>query len=334
MIQKEVGPQDVYDGASYDLSHQIGYGIDVNFYVYKYGIENTDVLEVLKQHPVLCCLLGSVIDQSLGRDPRPDGIERPYYILQEGSGLFGLKNKDDAMRWKGIFNHTIGSARLVEKTATVLSQLSEEQTRQFEERGYDIDSFQKINPQLLRDFMFVTHAARRQVDERGWHDIHDIAHPNGPYGDVRDTGFLTEQILREHNVPKEFTEMIKVEQHAEHLLDLETGGKFTDLRFAILGYSDWIFNQKPVTLEERFKGLGTSGRETKEVLKKLEQAGKRFEEDLQEITGMTWADIVQAPIPQWEYDIREAYCAPSGLSTDQVFPVFWETWQQERQKSV
>lgn len=236
------------------------YGIDVKQFVERFDA-HPDIWETLRKYPTLCYLLGNVqsaIDASTReqiRDSRPDKVERPIWFLEEGSGMFGLRNPDDAMRWKGIFNHVMGSARNVETVATILKNLTDEQKQEFVKRGYDEDSLENIKPQLLRDFMFAAHARRRTVDEHVWHGCSDTAHPTGEHGDVRDSGELTESLLRKYGAQDEFLELIKVEQHAELLINHEQDEKYTDLRFAILTYCDWIFSQKPVTLDERFDGL-------------------------------------------------------------------------------
>lgn len=86
-----------------DFKHQ--YGVPVELFLEYYNVRSPEVEASLRDHPTLCYLLGNVTAESQGVDNRPDGVMRPVYFLTEGSAMFGLEKKEDAMRWRGIFNH-------------------------------------------------------------------------------------------------------------------------------------------------------------------------------------------------------------------------------------
>src|SRR5581483_12490447 len=103
--------------------------IPVATYVDRFGVANAEVLEVLGEFPTLCYLLGNTTIDPMGQDSRPDGTTRPIYYLTECSGMFGLKAPDDAMRWRGIFNHVMGTARQVYFVANRLAHLNSTQKK-------------------------------------------------------------------------------------------------------------------------------------------------------------------------------------------------------------
>src|SRR3989338_6736809 len=123
--------------------------IDVPKYIEAYSIKNPTTIEALKTHPGLCFLLGRVTDEPQTRDVKFDGVERDVHYLTEGSGMYGLTHPDDAMRWKGIFNHIVGTARQVNYMSQTLAGITDEQKQAFADWGYDISSFDEIDPKLL-----------------------------------------------------------------------------------------------------------------------------------------------------------------------------------------
>jgi hypothetical protein len=289
------------------------YGIDATKFIERFDVNDEKTRETLYEFPTLCYLLGKVTDKPQGKDSRPDGVERQILYLTNGSGLFGLKNLEDAQRWKGIFNHIVGSARQVYFLSQKLLSLDDKQEEELIYSGFDMNSLRGIDPKFLRDFMFVSHAGRRQIDERDWHNLKDESHPKG------DSESLTFKLLKIENTPIKFTNFLKVENH-EFLKVLGKRGHFVDIPTNILTYCDWTFGQEPVTLEDRFKSLRSSKRQPPEILDILEKCGNYFEKGLKKTLGPDFfAQMSQAYYP-WETEIRKAYCSPSGSDMKTLFP--------------
>ena len=162
--------------------------------------------------------------------------------------------------------------------------------------------------------MFVSHAARRQVDEWKRHGLEDSVHREGESED------LTENLLREENAPEKFLSLMRVENH-EFIIASATNGRLPNLPMNVLMYCDWTFGQKPDTLKERFAGLRKSHRKSDEILDALEDMGTYFQEAVFEVFGPEIFDQMTKAGPyDWETQIREAYCSPSGLKIEEVFP--------------
>lgn len=293
-----------------------GFETIVDASIRRYDVTHSQVKEILHEFPSLQFLLGNVSQEPVGRDKQPDGIDRPIYFLTEGSGMFGLKNPDDAMRWRGIFNHIMGTARQVYYLADRLTQLSSEHIQALGDRGFDMSTLSGINPRTLRDFMFVFHAGRRQSDEYTRHGLRDTAHPTG------DSGINTYQLLKKEGAPQLFLDLMRVEMHADHLAASAARYiYFPDLIDNVLTYPDWTFGQTPNTLAERFVELRQKEREPPGILDILEQCGTTFETAVKDIVDPNiFTQMTHAGPYDWETKIRQAYCAPSGLTLDAVFP--------------
>lgn len=289
------------------------YGVDVDKFIKEYAVEQENVQEALRWYPTLCYLLGDVEDAQM-RDSRPDGIDRPIWFLKEGSGMFGLKNPEDAMRWKGIFNHIVGSAGQVMWLADQLKNLTEDQKQEFIKRGFSLQTLESLDPILLRDFMLISHAGRRQMDEFHWHNLRNEAHPS------EDSGKNTEFLLQHYDADPRFIDMMRTEKH-EYLKDIGKDGYIPSLVDNICTYCDWTFGQRPMSLRERFDSLRKSKRVSDEMLTILETAGTAFEKALKEIVD---SDIFEhmrdRKYYDWEYEIRHGYCISAGLSINIVFP--------------
>lgn len=281
----------------------------------RYNVEHTLVRETIHEFPELRFLLGHITNEPQGTDRRPDNVERPVYYLTEGSGMFGLANSHDAMRWRGIFNHVMGTARQVYWLAQRVAGLPSYQIAEFGDRGYDVPTLLRIRPEALRDFMFVSHAGRRQMDEYNWHGLRDRVHPSA------DSGFNTYRLLKQEGAPPLMLDLMRVEMHAHHLAKAVRGNMLPDMIDNLLTYPDWTFGQSPVTLTERFAGLRKSGRSEPEITNILEQCGAAFERDLIDIVDPDiFVKMTHAGPYTWETKIRNAYCAPSGLAMSKVFP--------------
>ena len=278
------------------------------------------VQEALRDFPTLSYLLGRVepayINNNLIFDERPDNKFRPVSFLKEGSGMFGLTDRDDALRWRGIFNHIMGSARQIFYLAERLAKLTPQQKQQFAALGYDLASFDQLDPNFLRDFMFISHAGRRQMDEYNWHDLRDGAHPGG------NSEQNTVELLRNSKADPRIIDLMRVETHVDYLAkEAGTTKILPNIVDNVYSYSDWTFGQKPNTLTERFKGLRESKRAPANILDLLEACGNSFEQALKNIVSPTiFEEMTQIGPYDWETQIRQAYCASAGLKFSEVFP--------------
>lgn len=287
----------------------------------KYKVVEKKTIEAIEEIPSLSFLLGQVTTQPLFSDDRPDNKVRPIWLLKEGSGLFGLKNPADAERWKGIFNHVIGTARQTLILSSFLVNLSPSEIESFAERGYDTPSLSRLNPLLLRDFMLVSHAGRREADEMKWHA--NLVDPRISQQRSSDSAIATVNQLRSASAPKMYLELMRVEAHDYLTGQIEKSGMLRDFEDISLTIPDWMFGQKPNSLQERFLGLRASHRLDEAILDKLEMGASRFEVDFQEITGTNLLGLMTTAEPfAWEGKIREAYCATSGIDQEETFPDF------------
>jgi hypothetical protein len=74
-------------------------------------------------------------------------------------------------------------------------------------------------------------------------------------------------------------------------------------------------------LDARFEQLKTSNITTPEILQLLKPCAETFMEATREILGKDFFDrMLRAGPYEWEKEIRQAYCAPSGLQVRDVFP--------------
>lgn len=328
MVRLPDGPH----GKGVDLTSMItqdtrfNYGVPVGTFADYFGVKNTETRAVLEKYPTLCYLLGSITssEPEIKKKLR-DGSEGRIYLLTEGSGTFGLDNKDDALEWSGIFNHVVGAARQVYWLAERLKSLSPEQKKKFVDAGFSFSDFDQYSPEFLRDFMLVTHAGRRGMDELNWYKDRvkvDEAHPSS------NSEYNTRLILQKYNAPKEFLELMRVENH-DNLIQEGALGRFEDIVFNILTYCDWTYGQDPVELETRFKQLEESKRQLPEVLSILKSCGMSFEQTLKETLGEDiWKQMASAGPFEWETEIRKAYCAPSGLDFIKAFPSYLAQYPQ------
>lgn len=254
-------------------------GINVNRYKERYRVRNPKVQEALHAFPTLCYLLGEVTAGPQTTDTRPDGKLRPVYFLMSGSGMFGLENADDAMRWKVIFNHIVGTARQVQFLSERFTHLSPGQRKIFADSGFDTESITNIDPILLTQFQLISHAGRRQTDERTWHNLNDNAHPPG---DSNDT---TVALLSQEAAPLSLLDLMRIEYHTYLLQSAAETGQLPNLIDNILTYCDWTYGQQPQTLKSRFDSLRASGRSDVNILNGLEQVGNAFEQILLHVFG-------------------------------------------------
>jgi hypothetical protein len=290
--------------SSADPEASVTQRIDVNVYIERYSLHLPQVIDAVRACPILCYLLGSVTAEPQGRDARPDGIERSIFYLTEGSGMFALTHADDAERWKGIFNHIVGSARQVQWMAKRLKQISPNQREALQARGFNFTEFDRLSAETLRDFMLISHSGRRAADEYKWHGLRDAAHPS------QDPGSHTYHLLEQAGAAVQLLDLMRVETHVPSLVQRSALGFLPNIVDNITTYCDWTFGQQPLTLRDRFAGLQRSGRAESAVLEMLEGAGAAFERALTDVLSTTiWSKMAHAALPDWEIQIREAYLA-------------------------
>lgn len=272
--------------------------VPVDAYIQKYEVEHPAVLEVLKEHPVLSYLLGKINSRG---------------IVEDGSGMFGLKNPEDAVQWKGIFNHIVGASGNVYFLAERIAKATPSQKEHLVRLGYLPNSVRSLDPEKLRDHKLIDHAGRRQSDERKRYDCQDAAHPS------THSELNTRLLLHNAGADRFFLDHMKEEDH-EYLISRMSGKRLRNIHYALLTYGDWTFDQAPVALSERFALLHARGRADKKTLDVLEQSGRQFEQDLTEVFGEGILSELKnrSPYP-WERNIREAYAASAGLDADKLF---------------
>jgi hypothetical protein len=283
-------------------------------FINRFHVEDSQIVEVLRTHPALCYLLGKVSEPQPVVH-RPTGQNRTVRILEEGSGMFGLTDKQDAMEWRGIFNHVAGSARHTEFLIDKLSNSTSEQRTQLEAKGYDFTMLDRYGKKNMLEYMLISHAGRRAMDENNWYNIQNNVRPVG------DSYQNTKLLLTEANAPNELLELLEVENHQSLMFDEGKTGRFTNIAVALLTYADWTFGQNATTLSERFASLRKTQRASKEHLDVFEICSTTFEKDMNFVFGGDlYAEMsAQKPKP-WETQIRNAYCSSSGLSPQEVFP--------------
>lgn len=287
--------------------------IDVDAAIQKYAVDHPKTQEVLHAFPVLTYLLGAVSGNPAGQKETPVGT-KPYWLLTEGSGMFALKNPEDAREWKGIFNHIVGASGNAYFLAEKIANATESQKQQLIDLGYLPRGVTRLDPQKLRDHKLVDHAGRRQADERRRYGVEDAAHPS------THTELNTQLLLHNANADRFFQDHMKEEDH-NYLLSRISRGKLRDIEYAILTYADWTFDQTPVSLETRFDALNKRKRAAPYVLEKLAAAGKQFEQDLRTVFGEDMLTEYSARSAYtWETDMREAYAQSAGLTGSDLFP--------------
>lgn len=291
----------------------------------RYEVRDTATIEAVLELPTLAYLIGRVSPKPILYDNRPDGKVRPIRLLQEGSGMFGLTDKDDALRWKGMHNHTCGTARQVEILSDFFTTLTPRQVQAFSESGYDTSTLSKINPYLYRDFMLSSHIGRRETDETNWH--HDFLLSTDPAHQEIDPGRASLNQLERNGADAVFLNLMRVEIHGYLLNRIRKNSMLRDFEDIALTVPDWMFGQKPNSLEKRFQGLLASKRAPEGDLLILKRAAIDFQNDFERITERNLLELMTSAEPfGWEDRVRKAYCSPSGINPRETFPDFYEQY--------
>lgn len=302
------------------------YGIPVDTFIDYFNATVPEVNESLKKYPTLCYLLGQVTDRPQQVKKRSNGEIVNKYLLIEGSGMFGLKNPDDVLEWKGIFNHGVGSSRQTWFVSNLLKNISTKQKQKFIKKSYDFSQFDQLDSETLRDFMLFDHLSRRSWDEGRWYST---SHPK-----AESPGQLAVNLLINYfKASQIFIDLMRVELHAEKLIQAakQEGERtfFPNIVDAVLTTVDWMYEQKPIDLDARFNKLEETRKDIDiNNLKMFRRAGKTFIKDVNEILEIDIFELMKKAGPyDWETEIRKAYCAPSGLSLQEVFPGYLEQFK-------
>ncbi|MEK7060653.1 MAG: hypothetical protein AAB937_00270 [Patescibacteria group bacterium] len=145
------------------------------------------------------------------------------------------------------------------------------------------------------------------MDELGWHDVRDAAHPS-TYSSEN-----TLALLERNGADPYFLHHMKEEDHA-YLFSRGKSGRLKDIQFAVLTYGDWTFDQKSVSLHDRFVGLRSRNRADRATLDRLEHLGQTFESDLQHVFGDSIIHEMMELKPfAWEEKMKNAYASSAGL---------------------
>ncbi len=299
------------------------YGVPVDLFMDYYSVNNPEVQTTLKQYPSLCYLLGRITEEPQPLFNQKENKMESVHILVEGSGIFALTDKEDILRWKGIFNHMLGSARHAYFLADKLSGLTPVQKQKFIDEGYDFDTF-GLDPVLLRDFMAtVSHCGRRRSDEKIRYNLDDNVHK------ITDPSRAALDYLESMNAHESLTDLMRTEIDIKHLT-FKGNEIIPIIGDAIYCYADWTFDQTPMSLGERFHNLGTRKRAPAETLDILKKCGLNFKSTLKKVVGENiWQEMTSAGPYNWETQIRKAYCSPSGLSLQEVFPLYVKQFPKE-----
>lgn len=326
MSQRETKPKLLIPGEMLgrigNLQEAIVRKIPVETLIGKYAVEATKTLEAIRSYPVLAYLLGKVSDEPeeherIDEGPKK-GVREKVHVLKEGSGMFGLSHKEDAALWKGIFNHIVGSARIIHNTIEAFQKLTPEQRLEFEKLGFDFSLLDQFTPELGASYMLVNHAGRRRMDEHNWYGFIEAPH-------LFDDSFPnTLVLLAENNAHPALLALMNEENH-NHLIRVGKEGIYSDALLSIMLAGDWQWGQELTDLHKRFEQMRASGRLPPEMFDALEKPIIPFMNAVTNILGENfWQKMADpnGPFKKHEVLIREGYAASSGLSVAELFPAF------------
>lgn len=268
----------------------------------------------------------SVIRKIPGKPDEP----RQVKILTRGSGMFGLVDSADAKEWSGIFNHGVGFSRHAEGLYKRLKGLTYEQREKLQRLGFNFTFFDQLDSGTIRDCALVHHCTRRQWDEYRWYGIIDDFHP-----ETHIPGQTAKALLETYKAPRALLRLIEVEDHPDHLggsmKQINSQHYFPDIVFSLLTYADWTFKQAPISLKDSFAEMRITRTDiAPELLDRLESSGRYFETALNDVLGTNiYQELAQMNNPpNWEIEVRTAYCLPSRLDLSDLFPKFFAQFPQ------
>lgn len=201
---------------------------------------------------ILETLKGKVSEpvQTESEKPITKGQVVSVRLVQEGSGMIGLKDAQDNKEWAGIFNHFVTTARVATFLAEKLGRSGE-----------------NVDPNIVLNTILVSHSGRRQWDEANWYPkVVENAQDKVKRGDTK----LTLDIVKNANIQPEIVDVI--EAHG-------IGGDYPFSRMdtwekKLAMYSDFRVSQTISPLKTRFEDLSRravpAGRITQEMLDQIE----------------------------------------------------------------
>lgn len=291
----------------------------------RFEVTEPEKRKVTLKHPPIAYLLGSATKEPQALYNHKTGATDLVHIVTEGSDMFGPKSPEEAMLWKGIFNHSVGTARQIYYLTKRLLELTPDQREEFKNAGFNFSEFDSFDPnslpQILRDIFLCSHLSRRRVDERSLYQdqVDNGAHPEGTTSQT-----ALRLLIEENQAPTELWSLIKkVEAHSEHMIgQVKDRGYFDNILDAMLTYADWTFGQKTVSLDERFPQIEGERKDLQPtMLDTFRTAGKNFEQVFNRILKTDILEELKGLQPEdWETEIRIAYCAPSGIDPKIAFP--------------
>lgn len=125
-------------------------------HLYRPDKEQPRLDELAPTPGVVDALRGTVEDATYNQN----GEIKTDKVVTEGSGQFGLTDLNDNKTWRGIFHHSVLSARY---SAHLGIQLLEAYTKR---QTTTVDKKNKPNPQTIVDAMIVSHTGRRRKEQK------------------------------------------------------------------------------------------------------------------------------------------------------------------------
>jgi len=278
----------------------------------KHGMPHI-VERTIRRYPTLAYLFGTV-SEPLDVVFRNSSIKQheTVSIVNDGSGMFGLRDPEDAGRWLGIINHSVGSVENAIFLGDKLKRLTKQKRKDFEALGIEFSLFDTMSIKLLRDGWLLFHAGQRKADETTWYELSDTNHnTSDPYEST-----LT--VFHAHNIDPVFFDLLKIEKQGE-LVRLARSGNPVPAEVAVMVLGDFLYEQTQMTVSDHFKEMRQTGGETPDVLFTLEKFGERLEHSFSTVLGNDIFDRMRnAPEPIWATRMHRAYAASSGMTWDEL----------------
>jgi|GEM_PF-4771655 len=278
----------------------------------RHGMPPT-VARTIRRYPTLVYLLGTV-SQPLDVPFRNSSTNHheTVSIVNDGAGLFGLRDPEDARRWKDIFHHSVGSVENAVFLSDNLKRLTKQKRKDLKAMGIDFSLFDTMSIKFLRDGWLLFHAGQRKADETIRYDLSDANHKTSdPYEST-----LT--VFHTHHVDPIFFDLIKFQKQGE-LVELAKSGDPVPAEVAVMVLGDFLYGQTQMTIPDHLKKVRQIGGESSDVLSTLEIFGERLEYSFRTVLGNDIFDRMRnAPEPTWAVRMRRAYAASAGMTWDEL----------------
>ncbi len=216
------------------------------------------------------------------------GQEVSVRLVQEGSGMAGLEDREDNKEWAGIFNHIL-------KTARVATFLGKELQRQGKE----------VDPNIILNTVLASHSGRRQWDEATWYP--DAVENASEKASKRDQP-LTEELLSSAHLPESVVSVVRAHGFVIFypIEIMDTWEKKVSL------YADFRVSQNVMSFAARFEDLKRAV-DTKRIKQdqydQIKSGAEQAEQEIFSILPFKPEDITEEypPQPRWERYIRRLY---------------------------